>query len=200
MSDDQVTSIPKLSEFNPNAIPYQMQVIRDVRRNFDYTKGVHEILLSGAVGSAKSILMAHLVVTHCLLFPGARGGIGRQSMPDLKGTLLSTLLEHIDGEVPYRLIKSSPTTIYFPNGSTIQCFSWRDGKYKKFRSYPFSIFAIEELTENDDDEFYREIKMRLGRMPHIPEQLLISATNPGDPEHFAFSRFDMAYDEEARAA
>lgn len=199
MSDDQVTSIPKLSEFNPNAIPYQMQVIRDVRRNFDYTKGVHEILLSGSVGSAKSILMAHLAVTHCLLFPRAHCGIGRQSMPDLKGTLLATILGHIDGEVPYVHHQTSGL-ITFPNQSVIRPFSWRDKKYKKFRSYEFSCFFVEELTENEDDEFYREMKMRVGRLTHVPEAFVCSATNPGDPEHFAFSRFDMAYDEEARAA
>lgn len=198
MNDELLsTSIPTLSTFNPRAIPYQMRVIQDVRRNFDYSKGVHEILLSGAVGSAKSILMAHLVVTHCLLFAGAHCGIGRRSMPDLKGTLLATIIAHLADEVPF-VHNQTSGLITFPNRSVIRPFSWSDRKFKKFRSYEFSAFAIEELTENEEDEPYREIKMRIGRLTHIREAFLVSATNPGDPTHFAYSRFALEDDEKAQ--
>jgi len=188
------TSTPTLTEFDPRKIPYQYQVIRDVRKNFDYSLGVHQILLSGAVGSAKTILMAHLAVTHCLLNPGAHFGIGRATMPSLKDTLLRVILNHIGGSVGYahNKVKGSVT---FPNGSQILSFSWADGHFKKVRSYEFSGFAIEELTENEEKEFYTEIFMRIGRLKHVQEKFLVSATNPDDPgSHWAYKDLILSKD------
>jgi len=179
---------PTLTTFDPNLIPYQMRVINDIRVNFDYGLGVHEILLSGAVGSAKSTLLAHIAVTHCLLYPKARFLIGRESMPQLKDTLLNIILDHIDQDVAY-VFNRTRGHVEFPNGSRIICYSWHDKRYKKVRSYELSGAAIEELTENDDQEFYKEIKMRIGRASWVPERLLISATNPDSPAHWAYDYF-----------
>jgi PBSX family phage terminase large subunit len=192
----QTSSVPSLQEFNPQTIPFQYQVIRDVRRGFDYsdgTGGVHQVLLSGAVGSAKTLLLAHLVVTHCLMNPGAVVGLGRLAMPRLKETLLDVILKHVDGLIP---IKHNQTTgtIFFPNRSKILSFSWKDKNYKKFRSYEFSLFAFEEMTENDTDEAYLEIIKRLGRLSHVRERLFVGATNPDDPAHWVYNRFILAKD------
>lgn len=193
------SSIPTLAEFNPKDVPYQFDVLKDIRRNFHYASGqtvgdslspggVHQVLLSGSVGSAKSLLMAHIVITHCLFNPGAVAGIGRLTMPSLKDTLLDVILKHLGRDIPYVLnrVKGSIT---FANGSKILSFSWADGNFSKFRSYEFSLFAIEELTENDDKEFYTEILLRVGRLKHVEEKLLICATNPDDPAHWAYKHF-----------
>jgi hypothetical protein len=165
-----------------------MEVIRQVRRKLDYDKGVQEILLSGSVGSSKSLLMAHLGVSHCLMYPGAVLGLGRLSMPALKGTIYNTILEHM----PEGLVHThndSQAIIYFPNGSIIRSFSWQDKKYKKVRSYEFTSFIIEELTENDTPSAYKEIFMRIGRQTHVKEKFLIAATNPDAPSHWAYKYF-----------
>jgi hypothetical protein len=54
-----------------------------------------------------------------------------------------------------------------------------------------SLAAIEELTENDDDdaEAYIETTFRVGRLPHIKKPLIISATNPDAPSHWVYKRF-----------
>lgn len=188
------SSIPSLTEFNPARIPYQLKVIRDVRKNYDYKLGTHEVMLSGSVGSAKSLLMAHIGITHCTLFDGARFCLGRLTMPDLKDTLLSMVLEHMEGDLvegeDYQHNKTTGA-IDFSNGSEIICKSWHDKKFKKFRSYPLSGAAIEELTENGEDykKFYPELKMRVGRLPHVPEKFIISATNPDAPSHWAYQYF-----------
>lgn len=190
------TSTPNLEEFNPTAIPFQMDVIKDVRSRFDYSLGTHEILLSGSVGSAKSLLMSHIGLTHVLMNPGARLCLCRRAMPDLKETILQKCLDHLDG-IPtlkqgvhweHNITKGQ---IDFSNGSSIISRSWHDKKYKKFRSLELSAALVEELTENDDEdsEFYRELKMRVGRLPHVKENFIMCATNPDSPGHWAYKYF-----------
>jgi len=177
-------STPSLTSFDPSIIPYQKEVIRAVRKEYDYSLGTHEILLSGSVGSAKSTLLAHIVLTHCLMNSGARFLIGRLSMPALKATLLNKILEHMSDDlvqgVDYE-VNITTATIRFSNGSEIISRSWSDKKYFKVRSLELSGAAIEESSENQTDEFYTEIKMRVGRLPYIKENIIIHATNPGSP-------------------
>lgn len=180
--------IPTLQEFLP--LPKQLDVIRDIRRNYDYSLGTHEVLLSGSVGSAKSLLLAHLMTTHCLMFKNAHVGVGRRVHKDLRDTLIEVTRQHCETvPVEFHGVTGKFT---FDNGSIIRPFSWADRHYKKFRSHEFTMFVIEELTENDDEEFYMEIYNRLGRRRDIPEKLMVSATNPDDPEHWAYRRFFVA--------
>lgn len=187
-SNGTLSDIPSLQEFNPTLIPFQYNVIRDIRSKFDYSRGVFEVLLSGSVGSAKSLLMAHIAVTHCLIYPKAQALIGRLSMPALKDTLLKMIIDHLSLDVTYEF-NQTRGTISFPNGSRILCHSWADKKYKKVRSYALSAAFIEELTENDDLEFYKEIRMRLNRIPSVKENILVCATNPDSPAHPAYEYF-----------
>lgn len=184
--------IPALNEFNPYAIKWQGDLVNDVRGKFDYEKGTHEVLLSGSVGSAKSAIMAHLGVTHCLFYPKAKVLATRRSRPDLEETLWKEIMDHIEGCLvegrDYEENKAK-LKIEFSNGSEIITRTFADGRYKKFRSLILSMALIEELTENDDMEFYKEIRMRVGRATHIPEHLIIAATNPGAPSHPAYQYF-----------
>lgn len=187
-------SVPTLTEFDPRIIPFQWTVIQDVRSNFDYEGGPHELLLSGSVGSAKSLLMAHLLLTHCLMYPNAKGLIGRKAMPDLRASIFQMVLDHLDGSlehgVHYKAMTSSPK-IVFANGSTIIGRSWSDKRYKKFRSLEVTAAAVEELTENNEEqsEAYKELSMRVGRSQHVPERWIVSATNPDSPSHWAYKYF-----------
>ncbi len=186
------SSTPTITQFDPHIIPYQYQVIKDIRRNFDYSQGTHEILLSGSVGSAKSILLAHIVVTHCLFNSGARFLIGRLSMPALRSTLFNKILEHIGQDLTEGrdfFVNQTTATIRFSNGSEILSRSWADRKFFKVRSLELSGAAIEELVETEEIDFYNEIKMRVGRLPHIKENIIINATNPSDPSHWAYKYF-----------
>ena len=181
-------SVPSITEFVP--LPEQWKVIRDIRRGYDYNKGTHEVLLSGSVGSSKSLLMAHIIVTHCCENPGAHFGVGRRVYKDLRDTLIQVIRHHCDGDVP-ALYHGVTGKFTFNNGSVIRPFSWADKHYMKFRSHEFSGFAIEELTENNDKEVYDEIVNRVGRLRHINEKLVICATNPDDPEHWAYKHWQI---------
>jgi len=183
--------VPLLTEYDPHDVGFHYPVIEDIRNNFDYSQGVQQLLLSGSVGSGKSLLMGHVLTTHAIENPNTVVGLGRLTMPDLKDTILKMVLDHMGepGEVLDYDHNKATGTIRFPNKSEFRCFSWHDKKYKKFRSHPFSAFGIEELTENDDKEFYDAILMRCGRSRHTKEKFVISATNPDDPEHWAYKKF-----------
>lgn len=184
-----------LETFNPYAVPYQGKVVELVRRDWDYSKGNLEILLSGSYGSAKSILIAHLVVTHCLNNDRASALLARKSLPDIKETIFKEVVEHLQdtslilGKDYW--IKETTASIRFSNGSEIKSISWSDKKYKKGRSRKISFLAFEELTENNDEdkEAFLTLKARLRRLPHVKENVLIAATNPDSPSHWVYRYF-----------
>lgn len=193
-------SKPYLDGFNPYVIPYQGDLVDLVRTEWDYSRGNLEILLSGSFGSAKSIAMAHLAVTHCLLYPRARVCIARRALPDLKDTIFKEIIEHLEGydeetasgpqlvEGVHYTVNQSRAYIRFNNGSEIISRSWADKKYKKGRSLKLSMLIIEELTENneEDKQAFDTLKARIRRLPHVPENLMIAATNPDEPDHWVY--------------
>ena len=186
-------SKPFFTGFSPDVIPMQREVI-DFLDTWDYSLGTPEILLSGSYGSSKSILMAHIAVRHCLEFTGARVCIARKAMPDLKATIFKEILEHLSEDfVEGRdyWVNHTTATITFSNGSEIISRSWADKKYKKGRSLKLSMLIIEELTENnlEDMEAFKTLKARLRRLPHIQENIMIAASNPDGPTHWAFKYF-----------
>jgi hypothetical protein len=183
-----------LTTFNPKAIPYQYQVIKLIRKDWNYDDGNPEILLSGSYGSAKSILMAHLAITHCLNNSRAVVLLARKALPDLKDTIFKEILEHLEGELIEGVdywVNANNAKITFSNGSMMISRSWSDKKYKKSRSLKISMAVFEELTENneEDKEAFMTIKARLRRLPHVKENVLICATNPDDPSHWVFEYF-----------
>lgn len=181
-------SVPEIDEFNPFRIPFQGDVITDIFSKLDYKDGTQEILLSGSVGSAKTLLMAHLIVSLSIMFPKNSILIGRKALPSLKDTLFAMIVEHIGERLDVK-IQHNRGRIRFANGSEIKCISWADKKWKKFRSHNISSLFIEEGTENESGEFYNEGLMRCGRLPHIPISICMVATNPDSPAHWLHVHF-----------
>jgi len=182
-------STPPLHEFKP--LPSQLEVIRHIRQS-DYSKGTHETLLSGSVGSSKSLTLAHCISTHVLMYEGAKAGIGRLALPQLKATLCQKIKEHLyDCGVDYNYHESTGD-FKLPNRSIIKSVSWADGNYAKLGSMEFSCFAIEELTETKDSKAYDVILQRTNRVPHIKEPFVLSATNPDGPQHWVYDKIIMS--------
>lgn len=188
-------STPSYLDFNPKLIPYQYRVIYDMKCTYDYSIGPQYILLSGSIGSAKSTLMAWCLINHCIENRNATALIGRKALPDLKDTLFQKLIEMLEGVfkegVDYTINLSATSIKFHKTGSKIISRSWHDKKYTKFRSLELSMIAIEELTENDNKDmaFFNECIGRLGRIPHIKNNIFIAATNPSDPSHKAYEFF-----------
>jgi hypothetical protein len=191
-----ISSRPTFCGFSP-VIASQRAVV-DYIRDFDFSKGNAEILLSGSYGSAKSTLLAHLIVRHCLEFKRSRVGIGRLGMPDLKRTLWREILHHIEEDfiegVHYSINRSN-MTLTWRNGAEIICVSWADQLFGKFRSLNLSMIVFEEITEDDatpgelNFQAFKALKSRLRRLPHVKQNLFIGASNPSSPSHWAYKYF-----------
>ncbi len=189
-----------LDSFIP-IIPWQKECLYDIRFRFDYSIGTHEVILSGSVGSAKSIFLAHLAVTHCLFNDGACCGVFRMSMPDIRDTIFLDIVNHLECNfltegVNYKIDRTR-CQIHFENGSSIITRSFSDKKYTKVRSLRLSMAIFEEWIEFKDDKVFREVQKRVGRLPHIKEKLIIGATNPDDPSHWLHTYF-MESEKETR--
>jgi hypothetical protein len=182
----QNKSSPSLIEFVP--LPSQMPVIQYLRSDADYSLGTHEVLLSGSIGSSKSTVLAHMVVTHALMYSGSRVGIGRLALPQLKATLCQKIREHFYGTgVDYKYHETTGD-FKIENGSEIKAISWAEGNMAKLGSMEFSAFAIEELTESKDTRAYDTILQRVNRLPHIKEPWVLSACNPDGPSNPFYKR------------
>jgi len=186
-------SKPYFSAFSPDVIPYQRKVV-DLIRDFDYSTGNLEILLSGSYGSAKSTLMAHLAIRHCIENRRACVAVCRRGLPDLKKTIWQEINDHMSEdfiEGKHYSLNRSEMKITFANGSTIICCTWADKRYKKFRSLKLSMIIYEEIVENSDEdqEAFKQLNARLRRLPHIRENILIAATNPDAPSHWVYKHF-----------
>jgi hypothetical protein len=182
-------STPNLKTFKP--LPQQLEIIGDVRWGNDYSKGTHELLLSGSVGSSKSLTLAHLVITHCMTNPRARVGIGRLALPQLKATLCQKIREHLfESGVTYDYHETTGDFKIYD--SEIKAVSWADQNLAKLGSMEFSAFAIEELTETKDPKPYDVILQRVNRLPHIKQPFVASATNPDSPSHWVYKKLVMS--------
>lgn len=179
---------PGLTDFDPRRIPWQLDATKFVK-DFDYKKGVLELFFSGSIGSAKTIEHVHLIVLHCLQNPGSRYLMLRRVLKDLKRTSWGVLLGHI-ADIPH-LVESYNKTdmkIVFVNGSEIIGDSYEKGDLEKFRSLELSGADFEEGTECDK-ETYEAIKMRVGRVPSVKENLITIRSNPDEPSHWLYEYF-----------
>jgi PBSX family phage terminase large subunit len=178
-------STPLFQEFNPKNILWQWQAVQHFNQ-FDYTKGILEVLFSGSVGSAKSIEAAHIIVKHCLKNTGARILVLRKVLKDLKRTLWGTLLAHM-ADIPHMISSYNKTEmkITFVNGSEIIGDSYDKMDLEKFRSLELSGVAYEEASESNK-LVYDAVKMRVGRLPSVKENFILTLTNPDEPSHYLY--------------
>jgi hypothetical protein len=180
-------STPRIQDFNPREIPFQIEVLKYLRREFDFSQGTAELLLSGSVGSAKTILAAHTVVTHAIENTGSQQIVVRRALKDLKNTFWRVMLDH--WPELRRWWNKSEMRISLPNGSIIYGSSYDDGDFTRFRSYELSGAVIEEATEGSDPELYHEIFDRIGRISHVEENYMMLVTNPDGPSHWIYDLF-----------
>lgn len=190
--ENDILDTPNIETFVP--LSGQLEVIKAIR-SFNYGTGVLEVLLSGSYGSAKSIVMAHIGLTHLVLNSKSVLCLCRKAMPDLKDTIFKKILDHMEGvfiEGHHYEKQANKAAIQFWNGSEIISRSWHDKGYRKFRSIELSAALVEELTENNPQEFlsfYKELLPRVGRIPSVKENFILCATNPDAPSHPAYEHF-----------
>lgn len=179
--------LPSFSEYDPFQLPWTSKAIIDVFNNFDYSKGIHEVLCSGTVGSGKSLFGAHVAMVCLAKDPNAKWILGRITRPDAIATIADTFHDHLEGDFvegehfEFNIVKQRWD---FVNGSSCWVKTWHNKKFKSFRSLKISGVVIEEATENEGDywEAYNALYERLGRAK-AAMNLLITLTNPDSPAH-----------------
>jgi PBSX family phage terminase large subunit len=189
---------PNIESFDPTVIPWQNDFVFDFWNNIlprAEEHGVQIIILSGAVGSAKSLCMEHVLSAYAMTYKKARIGLGRRTLPDLKETLFNGILEHIPERAYAKKPNMNNGVLLLKNKTRFKCWSWADTKYKKVRSTEFEAFAIEEGTETDTSEAFDEILMRIrggkgskGSTKSSFPRFLIIATNPDSPSHWIYKK------------
>lgn len=190
--EEEDKELVSFGNFDPRCIPWQYRVLWDQENKWTYNKGVVSVLFSGSVGSAKSTLAAFMAVHHCLTFKRAKCLLGRRSLPDLRDTIYTEIVELLENDD--QLVEGEDYIFYdnicrvlFPKmKSEIFARTWGDKRYKKFRSLKLSMAVIEEATENNqqDRQAIREIMQRLNRIKHIKRNTLLLLTNPDSPAHW----------------
>ncbi len=154
-----------------------------------------ELLYSGAFGAGKSRALCVRAV-RLAQYRGARVGLARKTLSDLKASTVITLLE-ADGELPPVLPAGSYTyhkaaqRIQLNGGGEIDLFGV--DQPEKVASRPFTDICVDEGIELDKDEW----DMLLGRIRvqykrpdgTFNHNSIACATNPGPPLHFLHDRF-----------
>lgn len=188
--NENTSSVPRFDEFSPFHIKWQHQVLYDLqdKTQFDFTKGTHTIVLSGAVGSAKSLLAAHLTWRHILMNPGADVGLGRLDLRRLRETSVDVFIKHRPKSWELNkngfLYNKSMVKFSLPNSSVVSTMYWSDGDFERYKGRQFSFFHLEEATENETSQAYKYISQRMGRLTHVNEKLIVITTNPDEPDHW----------------
>lgn len=198
------SSVPGFGDYTPEPIPWQDIFVDDVLNNHEYALGVHESLLSGAYGSAKTMAAAHLACRVCLTHENALGLIARRTLGDLRDTLYRKIREHLRNDTQlvegfdYACIDSICTIRFPQTGSEIIGRSWHDNDYESVRSLDLTFAICEEASELEDENtlWYEALFARIGRTAHIKTAFCLLLTNPGDPEHWLYKRFKLDLDED----
>lgn len=168
------------------ALPKQKDFLRATER---------EVLYSGAWGAGKTLSLCWKLVMRAAN-PGAREGLFRFTLKQLKKTTLVTLLEG-DGKMPPVLPPGTYThhkaeqRIDIGGGGTILYGDLEDAA--KIGSMNLSGAGIDEASEVPEDR-YTSLRGRI-RVPvdGIANQLY-AACNPAGPHHHLARRFGLAMD------
>lgn len=141
---------------------------------------VTELMYGGAAGGAKSWTGSTWLLFNCLLYPGTRWFIGRESLKDIRDSTLITF-----GKVAnrYGLIalkdykyNGQDNFIYFPNGSRIDmldlAFMPSDPMYERLGSKEYTGGFIEECGQIHFNAF-DVLKTRINR--HLNDKYKLKA-------------------------
>lgn len=196
---------PRMDDFNPAVVPWQIKLLQDYHNPniFDFTKGVQTIVLSGAVGSAKSLFCSHLTWLHLTENKDALVCLTRLDRRRLKDTSYKLFLDHrpkcfkLGSDVNFSKVrsvidfnKSELKAVHWagmqdgePITNTVLGMYYSDGDYVRFRSLEFSFVHMEEAVEAADSEIYKVLKERT-RRPSCPKKTILLSTNPSEPDHW----------------
>lgn len=158
------------------------------------TSKARKVLMDGGRGAAKSYALA-LSVAQRASVKGAREGLVRKHLNNLRATTLKTLLEG-DGRTPpilppgsYRHDRATQT-IRLRGGGEIVYFGLPNSNPQKAGSYNLSGLAIEEITELTEAEYLMLLGCVRLEVPGLSPQTR-GVCNPDVPSHWVARHFGI---------
>lgn len=158
------------------------------------------VVLSGAMGSGKSVAAQYIIARLMLEYKQLKVGLGRMSIDAVKTTFYKELKDMIPTEV---VSQDNAESLSLINGSSVHCKGWGDKNTRKIRSDNYHIFVLEEVTEdavrqgsfNLNKEALKEIIGRTrnpapaGITDKKYPNIIFLITNPDDPEHWLYKEY-----------
>ena len=143
----------------------------------------NEVLYGGAAGGGKSYAICWDAFKRCLTYPGTNAYLFRRTYPELKQTLIATMMRIVPKELGrYR---GSDYTMHLINGSVIHfCHLPNEGEgLLKYQGAEIQWLYFDELT-HFTQHMYEYIRTRLRAEKRLGVRPVVrSASNPGGPGH-----------------
>ena len=184
-------------------LPKQVQVFNLVFNENKDDKGKtinNYVLYSGAFGSGKTLLLAHVGIKAALDYPGSIGFVGSLTYNQIRDVVFRKFCQEVDlyqksldeANIPVKIVKTitmSPgkMNIVFNNGSEIW-FRSCDNE-RNLAGKDLDWFAIDEPVDVDESVMTQLI----GRLRHdkMSFHFGVLATNPGAENHWLYKYFFM---------
>lgn len=183
-----------LSEFDPKENKSQKRFLDNLFKTIvpRAEKEVQLVILSGAMGSGKSLAVQFAINLLMSDYAKLKVGVGRISVKDAKDTFFKEFKVMCPSEV---LKRDNAESMEFLNNSEVKAVGWGDKNVRKIRSNNFHIFVLEEVTEDavKDGTYnlnYDALIEVIGRTrnPNGPN-IIFLITNPDDPEHWLYREY-----------
>lgn len=154
------------------------------RQALFHTSTAYETLYGGAAGGGKTAALCAEAVTTCLQYPGIRVYVFRNTIPELKATIIPEVRRqcaaYMDtGALHYHGLDRQ---FRFDNGSIIQlAYMEHPGDEFNYQGAEIQLLMFDELTHFTQDQ-YEYLKTRVRTTGNYPLRIM-SATNPGNIGH-----------------
>jgi len=149
---------------------------------------VDTLVLIGAVGTGKTDVAAHIVISICWKFPHTRWPVFRQNLSTARDTIIPSYLDMLDrmglvGEGKDYTYTQNPWRITFNNGSVImfrEADATKDRGGKKIKGINASANHIDEADELEYEMYIQATSRRGRHNEHGQPSLSIITMNPND--------------------
>lgn len=146
-----------------------------------------QILIGGAAGGGKSMLISCFLISSCIRFPGIRAIVGRRTLKSLKESTWLTILQVLADwglkQDEHFRINNVASTITFWNGSTILGMelspSLQDPEYQRFGSLEATICGLDEVAEIPEkavEVLYSRLRYMTAETFKVPK--MVMSCNP----------------------
>jgi len=152
---------------------------------------VDTLILLGTVGTGKTDVAAHIVISICWQFPNTRWPVFRQNISTAQETVIPSYLDMLDkmGMVQDEdyIYREKPFFIKFGNGSTIrfrEADRTKDRQGKKIKGINATGNHIDEPDELEPDMLVQAISRKGRHNEYGQPSLSILSLNPTDQQYF----------------